>query len=252
MPPKRTVPLKCPDCDAPPFDGEHARQSLRRHEKHCPRNVQSAAVAPTAKLGEESVSELLRLLPTSVIEDLTTQPEHCVTTYMPALMWCNRDLPHNNIFTTRHSRVYIGDAPVAPAVLLATSFRHSRELAKLALKECRFKTPVAIGVAWSEYGHAIGDSKAIRPSQSWPGIVYVPEDAAGDNVIDPAAMAREVVATMLEAIAAVQRCGRYQTTQQIVDDAGIYGVVAKHIDSVVCGPDCVTHLVQSEEHLIGT
>jgi len=251
MPPKRTIPLKCPHCDAPPFEGEHARQSLRRHEKRCPHNAEratdSAAVAANvARFGEESVSELLRLLPASVVEELATQPEHCVTTYMPALMWCNGDLPRNNIFTTRNSRVYMGDAPVSPAALLATSFRHSHELAKVALKECRFKTPAAIGVAWSEYGHAISDGKAIRPSQSWPGIAYVPEDAAGDNVIDPVAMTRDLTAAIQEAIAAALHSGRYQTTQQIVDDAGIYGVIARHIDSVVCGPCCVTHLVPGD------
>lgn len=179
----------------------------------------------------EATIGLLQLLPRGVITELLEDSDGFLTDFLPALMWFNKDLPHNNIFSvTSDGRLRIrnpetGRTNIAPPIgkLLAASLNHCLVFIQHAYEQGALESPAFCELAWREYRVAIETKAAMKPADKWPGARYVKRIVKGKQVIDPVAMTKDLGATLMEAAWQAAHVGGYPSTREMVHAWGLYG-----------------------------
>lgn len=211
---RRAKEYKCPYCtyDVKISDPNTSNKTskLKTHMKSCPSRTpppQAASVYNTTINIVILAPNILQHIPKKDVKAILDPPEDSITTYIPHLLWFNRDFMQHALFATDSITGKVTLRPdIDSANLLQLSCTHGKELVDLLGEELSN----GLRIAWAEYARVINAKldKPVKVSDFWPGGAHMPCDIC---TIDYARMCKEIEMEVSQRLAEVTHNGAMST-----------------------------------------
>lgn len=177
--------------------------ALFYHEKHCKfkhQATQSSVVINnitntncnnttnniniTVNVGNEDITALTKRMEKADLLSVLNIPEYALSAYLPHLLWFNKDMPENNVFsmdaTTEQPKLNGVNIDLDDKViidrLLQVMHKHATAICNMLGVANVSDVSAKMRLAWAEYGRIIngGIEDPVKVSDYWPGRAHLP------------------------------------------------------------------------------